>query len=78
MSDEQQSKDGAYYTPRHLAVLAVDQAFANSSDPFIGKPSFGRCLWFRNTPYHCLPTPNCFYLRLVRRASLASTNAQIC
>lgn len=33
LSAEQQAKDGAYYTPRHLAMLTVDQAFASSSDP---------------------------------------------
>lgn len=33
LSAEQQAKEGAYYTPRNLAMLAVDQAFANSSDP---------------------------------------------
>lgn len=33
LSAEQQAKDGAYYTPRHLAMLTVDQAFASSPDP---------------------------------------------
>jgi hypothetical protein len=33
LSAEQQAKDGAYYTPRNLAMLAVDQAFATSQDP---------------------------------------------
>lgn len=33
LTPEQQAKDGAYYTPRHLATLVVDQAFATSSDP---------------------------------------------
>ena len=30
---EQQAKEGAYYTPRNLAILAVDQAFATSKAP---------------------------------------------
>lgn len=33
LSDEQQAKEGAYYTPRHLAMLVIDQAFEDSSDP---------------------------------------------
>ncbi len=33
LSAEQQAEDGAYYTPRNLAMLAVDQAFALSPDP---------------------------------------------
>jgi hypothetical protein len=33
LSPEQQAKEGAYYTPRNLAMLAVDQAFITSSDP---------------------------------------------
>lgn len=33
LSPDQQAKDGAYYTPRHLAMLAVDQALATSADP---------------------------------------------
>ena len=33
LSPEQQAKDGAYYTPRNLAMLAVDQALALSTDP---------------------------------------------
>lgn len=33
LSPEEQAEAGAYYTPRHLATLAVDQAFAASPDP---------------------------------------------
>ncbi|WP_089174982.1 N-6 DNA methylase [Bosea sp. AS-1] len=33
LSPEQQAQDGAYYTPRNLAMLAVDQALSTSSDP---------------------------------------------
>ncbi|MWB79696.1 N-6 DNA methylase [Pseudooceanicola sp. 216_PA32_1] len=43
LSDEQQAKDGAYYTPRHLAMLAVDQAFTNSSDPLSETIFDGAC-----------------------------------
>lgn len=43
LSDEQQAKEGAYYTPRHLAMLAVDQAFADSSDPLSETIFDGAC-----------------------------------
>ena len=43
LSDEQQVKEGAYYTPRHLAMLAVDQAFTNSSDPLSETIFDGAC-----------------------------------
>ena len=43
LSDEQQAKEGAYYTPRHLAMLAVDQAFASSSDPLSETIFDGAC-----------------------------------
>jgi type I restriction-modification system DNA methylase subunit len=43
LSAEQQAKEGAYYTPRHLAMLAVDQAFANSSDPLSETIFDGAC-----------------------------------
>jgi hypothetical protein len=33
LSPEQQALDGAYYTPRNLAMLAVDQVLAMSKDP---------------------------------------------
>ena len=33
ISTPDQADTGAYYTPRHLALLAVDQAFASSADP---------------------------------------------
>lgn len=33
LAPDQQAKEGAYYTPRHLAMLAVDQAFATIDDP---------------------------------------------
>lgn len=43
LSAEQQTKDGAYYTPRHLAMLAVDQAFASSSNPLSETIFDGAC-----------------------------------
>ena len=33
LTPEQQVKEGAYYTPRNLAMLAVDQAFVTSDNP---------------------------------------------
>jgi len=33
ISTEEQAKQGAYYTPRNLAMLAVDQAFLTSENP---------------------------------------------
>ena len=33
LTPEEQEEEGAYYTPRHLATLAVDQAFEASPDP---------------------------------------------
>lgn len=33
LTPEQQAKEGAYYTPRNLAMLAVDQALLASADP---------------------------------------------
>lgn len=33
LTPEQQAKEGAYYTPRNLAMLAVDQAFLTSDNP---------------------------------------------
>ncbi len=33
LTPEQQAKEGAYYTPRNLAMLAVDQALLTSKDP---------------------------------------------
>ena len=33
LSSKEQSGQGAFYTPRHLAALAVHQAFAHSPDP---------------------------------------------
>jgi len=33
LSPDEQEKEGAYYTPRHLAMMAVDHAFADSADP---------------------------------------------
>jgi len=33
LSPDQQAKEGAFYTPRHLAMMAVGQAFAESPDP---------------------------------------------
>lgn len=43
LSAEQQAKDGAYYTPRHLAMLTVDQAFSNSPDPLSETIFDGAC-----------------------------------
>lgn len=43
LSDDEQAKDGAYYTPRHLAMLAVDQAFAVSTDPLSETIFDGAC-----------------------------------
>ena len=43
LSDDEQAEDGAYYTPRHLATLAVDQAFENSSDPLSETIFDGAC-----------------------------------
>jgi hypothetical protein len=43
LSPEQQAKDGAYYTPRNLAMLAVDQAFAMSTDPLSETIFDGAC-----------------------------------
>ncbi len=40
---EQQAKDGAYYTPRHLAMLAIDQAFTTSPDPLSETIYDGAC-----------------------------------
>lgn len=33
LSAQEQAEDGAYYTPRHLATLTLDEAFAASPDP---------------------------------------------
>jgi N-6 DNA Methylase len=43
LSTEEQAKDGAYYTPRHLAMLAVDQTFATSHDPLLETIFDGAC-----------------------------------
>ena len=40
---DQQAKEGAYYTPRNLAMLAVDQAFATSQDPLQETVFDGAC-----------------------------------
>lgn len=40
---DQQAKDGAYYTPRNLAMLVVDQAFSSSSDPISETIFDGAC-----------------------------------
>lgn len=40
---EQQAKDGAYYTPRNLAMLAVDQAFSSSENPLLETIFDGAC-----------------------------------
>ena len=43
LSREEQARDSAYYTPRHLATLAVDQAFAASADPLSETIFDGAC-----------------------------------
>lgn len=43
LSPEQQAKEGAYYTPRNLAMLVVDQAFAHSPDPLSETIFDGAC-----------------------------------
>lgn len=43
LTPEQQAQDGAYYTPRNLAMLAVDQALLTSSDPLSETIFDGAC-----------------------------------
>ncbi|MEJ0049190.1 MAG: N-6 DNA methylase [Rhodospirillales bacterium] len=43
LSPDEQANDSAYYTPRHLAMLAVDQAFATSLDPLSETIFDGAC-----------------------------------
>ncbi|HAW54608.1 MAG TPA: DNA methylase, partial [Hyphomonas sp.] len=43
LSEDVQSSTGAYYTPRHLAMLAVDQAFSASADPLQETVFDGAC-----------------------------------
>lgn len=43
LSPEQQADDGAYYTPRNLAMLAVDQALSTSADPLSETIFDGAC-----------------------------------
>ncbi|WP_334166141.1 N-6 DNA methylase [Tepidimonas sp.] len=43
LTPEEQAKAGAYYTPRNLAVLAVDQALAASPDPLSERIFDGAC-----------------------------------
>lgn len=43
LSPEQQARDGAYYTPRSLAVLTVEQAFLASRDPLLETIFDGAC-----------------------------------
>lgn len=43
LSPEQQAKEGAYYTPRNLAMLAVDQALLTSPDPLVETIFDGAC-----------------------------------
>jgi len=43
LTPDQQAKEGAYYTPRHLAMLAVDQAFVTSADPLSETIFDGAC-----------------------------------
>jgi N-6 DNA Methylase len=43
LAPEQQAKEGAYYTPRNLAMLAVEQAFIASQDPLAETIFDGAC-----------------------------------
>lgn len=43
LTPEQQAEDGAYYTPRNLAMLAVDQALLASRDPLSETIFDGAC-----------------------------------
>lgn len=43
LTPEQQAKEGAYYTPRNLAMLAVDQALMASLDPLAETIFDGAC-----------------------------------
>jgi N-6 DNA Methylase len=43
LSPEQQAKEGAYYTPRNLAMLAVDLALTGSADPLSETILDGAC-----------------------------------
>lgn len=43
LPSKQQAVEGAYYTPRNLAMLAVDQAFATSPDPLAETIFDGAC-----------------------------------
>ena len=43
LSPQEQEKEGSYYPPRNLAMLAVDQAFANSPDPLSETIFDGAC-----------------------------------
>ncbi len=43
LSPDEQTEQGAFYTPRHLASLAVDQALAGSQDPLAERIFDGAC-----------------------------------
>lgn len=43
LSPHDQAKQGAFYTPRHLAALAVDQVFRRSQDPLSEAVFDGAC-----------------------------------
>ena len=43
LSPKEQTKQGAFYTPRHLAALAVDQAFEHSENPLAETIFDGAC-----------------------------------
>ncbi|MCY3837223.1 MAG: N-6 DNA methylase [Gammaproteobacteria bacterium] len=43
LSPSEQTSQGAFYTPRHLAVLAVNQAFENSPNPLSETVFDGAC-----------------------------------
>ncbi|MYF10496.1 MAG: N-6 DNA methylase [Gammaproteobacteria bacterium] len=43
LSPNEQTRQGAFYTPRHLAALAVDQAFVHSENPLAETIFDGAC-----------------------------------
>ena len=43
LNPDTRAREGAYYTPRHLATLVVDQAFAASPDPLAERIFDGAC-----------------------------------
>lgn len=55
LSPDQKAKEGAYYTPRHLATLAVDQAFTTSPDP-LSETIFDGACGIRHPAHHRVPS----------------------